>query len=238
MSDPAPAPDWHSQQQTPSTPPAMPAPPPPGMQGAPPAPFPAAPAPAAPAPAAPAQLQGVPAIDAPAPMPSHPMPTDPAAALDVTAPLAGAMPQAMEHALVEPRHPQSMAMPHDEPISITAAADEPADAASVWWAPGNALVLAVAALAWQFVSYYARVQLPIVESSGAPLTNFDSVVSNLPLAGSSLGPIVGLLLAAGALAIVLVGTRKGLREPALQGGIGALSLVSMLLVAVLPKIAG
>jgi len=107
-----------------------------------------------------------------------------------------------------------------------------------WWSPGVALVLGFAALAWQLVSFYAREQLPVVETSGTQLTNFDRVVGAVPLAGSSLGPALGVLLAAGAIGIVLYGSRRGLREPALQIGISVVAALSLLVVIVLPKVLG
>ncbi|MCW2922302.1 MAG: hypothetical protein JWL76_2176 [Thermoleophilia bacterium] len=112
------------------------------------------------------------------------------------------------------------------------------DPTGQWWAPGIALVLAVAALAWQLVAFYARVQLPEVRASQTPLTNFDNVVSSLPLASSSLGQIVGVLLAAGALGIVLYGSRRGLREPQLQVAIGAIAAISLLAMVALPVLRG
>lgn len=112
------------------------------------------------------------------------------------------------------------------------------DPTGQWWAPGIALVLAVAALAWQLVAFYARVQLPAVRASQTPLTNFDNVVGSVPLASSSLGQVVGILLAAGALVIVLYGSRRGLREPQLQVAIGAIAALSMLAMVFLPLLRG
>lgn len=170
-----------------------------------------------------------PAPDQPVHDAAFAMPTEPAAALDVTAPLA-TMPAAAPAA--DPVAPAAA-----EPAAAEPAAD--ADPTGAWWAPGNALVLAIAGLAWQLLSYYAREQLPALEASGATLTNFDNVVSNLPLAGSMpLGPIVGVLLAGGALALTLAGSRKGLKEPVLQGAVAAIALVSLLLVVALPKLVG
>ncbi len=123
-------------------------------------------------------------------------------------------------------------------IEFTIEPDADVDPTGQWWAPGIALVLAVAALAWQLVSFYARVQLPEVRASQTPLTNFDNVVGNLPLAGSAIGQIVGVVLAAGALGIVLYGSRRGLREPQLQVTIGAIAAVSLLAMFGLPMLRG
>ncbi len=159
-------------------------------------------------------------------------------------------------------HPTSLAMPtfaasmQASPQSIGGGVAQPADPADPtlltadvtpsdlvdptgqWWSPGIALVLACAALAWQLVSFYARVQLPLVEQSQAALTNFDRVVGGLPLADSAIGQVLGVVLAAAALAIVLVGVRRGLREPALQVTIGSIAGFSVLAMVLLPSVAG
>jgi hypothetical protein len=155
-------------------------------------------------------------------MPAGLMPADPAAALDVSAPLG---------ATADP----VLALVPDAPAAEAAAAVDPNTA---WWSPAHALVLAVAALTWQFIAYYASEQLPVLQASGAPLTKLDEIVGDMPLIGSAAGPLIGILLAAGALAMLLVGTRKGVRAPGLQGAVGAIAAVSVLLVVALPKLVG
>lgn len=204
----------------------------------------------------------MPAPPAPAPAvqpaPQFAPPADPAAMLDVTAPLAPVAPQPLQPQPVEPAgpgdaYPTSLAMPQvDAEPAVTAShpeliergavvqdavvevvsSTEGADPTGQWWAPGNALILACAALAWQLVAFYARTQLPAVEAAGVELTNFDRIIGAMPLVDHAmLGPGIGVLLSSGALAIVLVGSRRGLREPALQLGIGAVAALS---VAALP----
>ncbi len=161
-------------------------------------------------------------------MPQPPM--DPAVMLDVAAPLVQAPAMAAQ--------PQPGMEPVSEPMVESVA--EPATAGDaelpIWAHPGNALILAIAALAWQFLSYYAREQLPSLEQSGAVLSNFDTFVGSLPLAGSSIGAIVGVLLAAGALGSLFAGHRAGLREPVLQGVVATVSVISIALVALLPML--
>lgn len=110
--------------------------------------------------------------------------------------------------------------------------------APTWWSPANALVLAVAALTWQFISFYGREQLPGVKVSGAELRGFDSLVDMLPLATASAGRFVGVALAAAALSVVLYGTRRGLREPVLQGIVGGVAGLSLLMLVALPALVG
>lgn len=109
---------------------------------------------------------------------------------------------------------------------------------STWWSPANALVFAVAALTWQFISFYAREQLPGVKASGADLRGFDSLVNALPLAASHPGRFVGVALAACAIGILFQGTRRGLREPVLQGIVGAVCALSLVLIVALPALHG
>jgi hypothetical protein len=118
------------------------------------------------------------------------------------------------------------------------AADAPAGTVPEWASPGWALVLAMFALTWQLVSYYARDILPGVKASGTLLSNFDEIVGNAPLVGSSLGGIVGMVLGFGGLILMLLGVRAGLREPVLQGVIGLLSVIALAATVLLPKIAG
>lgn len=107
-----------------------------------------------------------------------------------------------------------------------------------WWSPANALVLGMVALMLQLVAFYAHDQLPTRESAGLPLDRFDTIVSSLPVIGSGLGPILAVLVAAGALAILLVGIRRGVRETVLQGATGALAGLAVLGSALLPVLLG
>jgi hypothetical protein len=107
----------------------------------------------------------------------------------------------------------------------------------LWWSPGTALVLAMAAVTWQVVSYYARVQLPLVEASGGQLTYFDLGVRSLPLAGSAFGVVPGLMMAVAAVGILVYGGRRGLRDPALQLIVGMLAAGAIVLASLLPMIA-
>lgn len=131
---------------------------------------------------------------------------------------------------------QDMAFAPGETLPASGAAV--VDPAGQWWSPAVALVLAFVALAWQLVSYYARVQLPVVETSGTQLTQFDRVVGALPLAGGTIGQMLGVLLAAGALGIILYGVRRGLQERQLQLIVGGVAGFALLLAPVLPFIAG
>ena len=112
------------------------------------------------------------------------------------------------------------------------------DPTGAWWAPGYALVLAMAGLAIQLVAFYAREQLPLVKASGTALTNFDRVVDGLPLVAGVGGQAIGLFLTAGALLILLYGSRRGLREPQLQIGIGIVAALALLAMPLLPVLAG
>jgi hypothetical protein len=105
-----------------------------------------------------------------------------------------------------------------------------------WASPGWALVLAMFALTWQLVSYYAREILPSVKASGTLLSNFDEIVGNAPLLGSSIGGFVGMVLGVGALALMLLGVRSGLREPVLQGAIGLLAGIALAATVLLPML--
>jgi hypothetical protein len=260
----SPAPEWPAApapDPTGAAPVAAPMAPP-----APPAPLAAAPdAPAIQAmpqfapPASPEAMLDVTAPLMPASMPQQPSAPDFAAHPHVEHPTSLAMPTA------EPTHAPAGAMPtfaevgsfspqqiggvttaHPADLAdraalapdVAPAHDSGVDPTGQWWAPGIALVLAVAAVAWQIIAFYARVQLPVVRTSGNPLTNFDNIVGSLPLADSALGQGVGVLLAAGALGIVLYGSRRGLREPQLQITIGAIAAVSLLAMLVLPMLRG
>lgn len=161
------------------------------------------------------------------------------------APVANAMPTFADSATrfgapqqiggVTAAHPADLADRAVEPAFAAELGDDPT---GQWWAPGIGLVLAVAALAWQLVAFYARVQLPVVRTSDQPLTNFDNVISSVPLADSAIGQIVGVLLAAASLAIVLYGSRRGLREPQLQIAIGVIAALSLLCMVALPVLRG
>lgn len=181
----------------------------------------------------------MPAPDMPAPggTPNVQMPTDPAAALHAGMPLQHSFQSAHapQPAAVEPEPLVPVEAP--QPVDASPPLDAPTPA-SVAWTPGIGLLLAVSAISWQFVAFYAREQLPVLESSGAPLTRFDQIVGSLPLAGSSIGAFIGIGLAAAALVVVLLGARRGLREPGLQGLVGALALVGVALTVGLPRIAG
>ena len=110
------------------------------------------------------------------------------------------------------------------------------DPTGTWWSPGVALVLAFAALAVQLVSFYVREQLPVLETTGQELDNFDQMFSSMPIVGSSLGPVLGALLAAGAMVIVFYGSRRGLREPTLQVVVSAVAALSLIALVVLPRV--
>jgi hypothetical protein len=213
-------------------------------QGAPPAP----PAPVAPVGFAPPAPAPAPAF-APAPA-SAPAPFDAAAALDVTAPLgapvAGPFDAAAAAAPTYDPMPQYTSetispMPELEPAGAVAvdaeAAAEPGELPA-WASLGTALVLAMAALAWQFVSYYASEQLPVVQASGAVLTYFDQIVAALPLASSSFGMVFGSLLGCIALGMVLLGARRGVREPVLQLAVGGIAGSAIAATVLLPMVAG
>ncbi|MBC7461311.1 MAG: hypothetical protein H7287_08105 [Thermoleophilia bacterium] len=130
-------------------------------------------------------------------------------------------------------HPVAGSMPHVAPAEGSPDTDE----RGAWWSPGFALVAATAALAWQMVATYARERLPIKLSGGEPLVRFDSLVDRLPLVGGTVGQVVGVLLVAGAAALLFLGWRRGVREPVLQGAIGVLTLFALVGPIVLLKLA-
>jgi hypothetical protein len=156
------------------------------------------------------------------------LPTDPAAMLD-----AGV---ALQHAR-GPIQPTMRTAAEAEQLNAPGGDVTQAPTVQVWWSPGTALVLSMAAVSWQLVSYYARVQLPLVEASGGQLTYFDLGVRSLPLAGSSFGVVPGLMLAAAAVGILVYGARRGLRDPVLQLIVGMLAAVAIMLASLLPMIA-
>lgn len=101
------------------------------------------------------------------------------------------------------------------------------DPSGTWWSPGTALVIVAAALAWRLVSAYAAHRLPARLDSGLQLDRFDTLVVQLPLAGTTAGAAAGLLLVATAVAILFVGHRRGVRERGLQGAVAVVALVAV-----------
>lgn len=150
---------------------------------------------------------------------------------------APAMPS-FHDTMAQPAHDVEPASDLGDPAASADAPHAPAASGSVLLAPATALMLAMFALAWQLVSYYARVQLPGIESSGGVLDRFDVLVGALPLLGSTLGPIIGAMLGAGALVLVFLGARRGVREPVLQGAVGLLGALALLAPVALPKLFG
>jgi hypothetical protein len=156
-----------------------------------------------------------------------------AAALDVTAPLDAAAPSYDPL----PQYTSEVISPMPDVEPAVDAAAEPSEIPG-WASPGSALVLAMAALAWQLVSYYASEQLPVVQASGAVLTYFDQLVAALPLASTPFGMIFGSLLGCVALGMVLLGTRRGVREPVLQVAVGGIAGIAIAATVLLPMVAG
>jgi hypothetical protein len=162
------------------------------------------------------------------------------AAMDVGDPIPAALGAALEAGpagLVEPTGAAAATDALPLPLP-TEPAGTAVDGSGGWWSTGNALVLAVAAISWQFVAYYASVQLPAVVASGQELTYFDQVVGKLPLASSSLGVLPGIALGMAALALLGIGRRRGLRDTGMQVLVGALALVGILLSQLLPILVG
>lgn len=158
-------------------------------------------------------------------------------------PATAAMPTFASSMVAEPQHVVVTEVHPAEPAGRAAATTDDASASSVdpsgtWWAPGNALVLAVAGLVAQLVAFYTREQLPVVKASGTQLTNFDRIVGGVPLIDGIIGQALALVLAAGALFMVLYGSRKGLREPPLQLSIGIVAALALLALPLLPIVAG
>ncbi len=212
------------------------------------------------APLMPVGMPAAPAAPA-APAPAYPAaPAMAAAAPDASAyPASLAMPQVEEGPAIAamPTFASSMdAAPHPiggvtaaHPADLAdrAAGSDPeiedvavpsADPTGTWWSPGNALVLAVAGLVTQLVAFYTREQLPLVKQSGTDLTNFDNVVGSVPLIDGIVGQALGPVLAAGALFMLLYGSRRGLREPQLQVAIGIVATLALLALPLLPILAG
>jgi hypothetical protein len=123
------------------------------------------------------------------------------------------------------------------PVDAAAAAARPAGDVPAWAQPGLALGLAVLAVTWQLVSFYAREILPTAKASAEfTLSNFDEIVGNAPLLGTSLGGMVGMLLGFGSLILLLLGVRGGIREPMLQAAIGLLGGIALAATVLLPAL--
>lgn len=170
-----------------------------------------------------------PAIVDPAAFAMPNAPATPTAALDASVPLTHAMPS-VDHQLAQP-----IAMPVAPPTEAPAADGGASDR---WIQPDVALVLAVAAVAWQFVAFHAREQLPALQSSGAVLDNFDRILGSMPLVGSTAGIVVGVALALGSLGLLLAAGKQGRGERGIQAVVAGVAVVSLLLVVALPALAG
>lgn len=162
--------------------------------------------------------------------------SSPAAMLDVTAPLIDVPPAAAVLPRVSPAFdveyvPAASPTPDAETVasSQAPATESEADGSPTvdpntqWWSPVWALVLGMAAVMVQVVSFYAREQLPQRESSGQPLDQFDTIAGSLPLASGVGGMIAAVGIAVMALLVLRAGQRHGVREPVLQGLAAALA---------------
>ncbi|MCW2927501.1 MAG: hypothetical protein JWM86_1469 [Thermoleophilia bacterium] len=197
-----------------------------------------------------------------------PFPGSMEAALDVGAPLMHAPSPAMPtQAMPTQAMPQYDAMPSYEAMpsgampnfeaTVTAeptvtfepaVATEPGDAASgdaasgaapaAWWSPGTALVVAMLALAWQLVSFYAREQFPKRESAGLPLDRFDTLFGSMPLVGTPVGAFVGMAFAVAAGIVLYIGHGRGVKEPVLQGAVATIAVLALAAPMLLMKVAG
>lgn len=114
-----------------------------------------------------------------------------------------------------------------------AATGEPAAA----WSPSIALVAAMFALAWQLVSYYAGSVLPHRVAAGVTLDHYDTIVRGLPLVDGAAGGLVGTVLGFGTLVLLLLGVRRGVREPVLQGAVALLATIAAAGSVLLPTLA-
>lgn len=137
---------------------------------------------------------------------------------------------APEPTVAEPAMPE-LSQVLDDPAAAGAHA-----ARGTWWSPAVALILAMTALAWQLMGFYARELLPGRQSAGEPLDRFDSIIDTVPLIGEQIAVAVGMALAVGALALLLVGLRRQLREPVLQGAIVLLAIVALAAPLLLPSL--
>lgn len=242
MTEPAPA--WPHMPHAPDAPPAPVAPPPPP-------PLPAGftiptdaasmldvSVPLAPAlPDAAPHYQPALAVAAP-PMPAMPAPSAPVQPSEAPAAPAGGVAAASPDDLVELRDPRELREAHAERDSDSSTAPPlPTGAAAGIWAPSVALVAAMFALAWQLVSYYAASVLPHRVAAGVTLDHYDTIVRGLPLVDGVAGGIVGTVLGIGTLALLLLGVRRGMREPVLQGAVALLASIAAAGTVLLPRLA-
>jgi MFS family permease len=102
----------------------------------------------------------------------------------------------------------------DEPLHEREADSPPVGAP--WHAIEHAIVVAAIALMVELVATYARTVLPKREQAGALLDQFDVIVGSLPLLGSSLGAMLGPLIAVVALTMLAAGWRVSERALVLQ----------------------
>ena len=111
--------------------------------------------------------------------------------------------------------------------AVGASNERPAAEAESQWGltPRLGLLVGVLGMTWQLVALYARELLPGKVASGATLDRFDSLVGSVGVLESSAGALIGLVLCVGALVIVALGARVGVRQPVLQGAAVVVALV-------------
>lgn len=163
------------------------------------------------------------------------MPVQAADAAPVQAMPEGLEPAAAAHATIGGVEAVS---PHDLADLHRAADAVPAPAAQGLASPGIALVVAMFALTFQLVAYYAREVLPGVKAAGAPLVKFDEIVGAIPLIEGPAGTMLGMLLGVTGLVLLLVGVRAGVRDPGLQVAIGLIAALATAATVLLPMLAG
>lgn len=166
----------------------------------------------------------------------------PAPQADAPAPELPAQPPAT--AWDQPAEPALAAAPDaaSSPLAEAVAGIEqvPSGSPSIpaWCAPRMALVVAAFALAWQLVAYYASQLLPLRVAAGLTLDNFDALVGSLPVVGSAAAPLLGTAFGLLSLGLVLVGARRGVREPVLQGTIAVVAACAATASIVIPRLVG
>lgn len=149
-----------------------------------------------------------------------------------------AMPEGLEPAAAAHATGVQAVSPEDLDDLHRTADAVPAPAAQGLASPGIALVVAMFALTFQLVAYYAREVLPGVKAAGAPLVKFDEIVGAIPLIEGPAGAMLGMLLGVTALVLLLVGVRAGVRDPGLQVPIGLIAALATAATVLLPMLAG
>jgi hypothetical protein len=152
---------------------------------------------------------------------------------------AGALPFAGDHpdsaALPRPEDAANFAEGHE--TEFARSSGDSVDPSGTWWSPSLAIIVAMFALAWQLITYYATNVLTALSASGATLDRFDSLVSSIPLFAASFAPFIGMTLGAIALGLLWAGYRRGVRESLLQGVAAIIALLAMSASILLPLVA-